>query len=226
MDSECYSEFIAPTQVVDSTHPAVIEFTQHHCKEANSSENRAIQLYYAIRDGIRYDPYRIDLTILGMRASTTLLTQRGWCVSKAVLLTSCCRSIGIPARLGFADVRNHLSTQKLRQRMGTDIFYWHGFTEMLLADKWVKATPVFGRRLCQKLRLLPLEFNGHDDALHHPYDAEGHHHMEYINHRGVYSDLPIKKMILTFDEQYNFSSRRPDSIGGNFDEDIAIETRT
>lgn len=220
MESTACGEFTIATQTIESLHPSVIEFTQQHCEGVNSSVNRAIKLYYAIRDEIRYDPYRIDLTGSGMRASTTLLARRGWCVSKAVLLAACCRSIGIPARLGFADVRNHLTTQKLQQRMGTDIFYWHGYTEILLANRWVKATPAFGGRLCQKLGLLPLEFDGQNDSLLHPYDAEGHQHMEYLNHRGIYSDLPIEEIIQTFEQQYKFSNQKSESIGGNFDKDI------
>lgn len=158
-----------------------------------------------------------------MRASTTLLNQRGWCVSKSVLLAACCRSVGIPARLGFADVRNHLTTQQLRQRMGTDVFYWHGYTEMFLGNKWVKASPAFSRRLCQRLRLLPLEFDGQNDALHHSYDAEGKQHMEYLICRGVYLDLPIEEIIQTFEEKYNFSHQKSKSIGESFDKDIAVE---
>jgi transglutaminase-like putative cysteine protease len=221
MESAHYQEFMIATPTIESMHPSVIDFTQRHCEGTDSSISRAIRLYYAIRDDIRYDPYCIDLTISGMRASTTLFDRRGWCVSKAVLLAACCRSIGIPARLGFADVRNHLTTQKLRQRMGTDVFYWHGYTDMLLANRWVKASPAFGSRLCQRLGLLPLEFDGQNDSLHHPYNAEGHQHMEYLNHRGIYSDLPIEKIIQTFEEQYKFSNQNLESIKENFDQDIS-----
>ena len=226
MESAHYGEFMIATQAIESMHPGVIEFAQRHCEGVNSPINRAIKLFYAIRDDIRYDPYHIDLTISGMRASTTLLERRGWCVPKAVLLATCCRSIGIPARLGFADVRNHLTTQKLRQRMRTDVFYWHGYTEILLANRWVKATPAFGGRLCQRLGLLPLEFDGQNDSLHHPYDVEGHQHMEYIKHRGIYSDLPIDEITQTFEEKYRFSNQRSESIRENFDQDISVEMRT
>jgi transglutaminase-like putative cysteine protease len=223
MQSARYSEFTTATPAIESMHPAVIEFTERHCEGAHSSVNKAIKLYYAIRDGIRYDPYKIDLTLSGMRASTTLLNQRGWCVPKAILLAACCRSIGIPARLGFADVRNHLTTQQLQQRMGTDVFYWHGYTEILLTNKWVKATPTFGSSLCQRLRLLPLEFDGQNNSLHHPYNAKGDRHMEYVNYRGIYSDLPLQEIRQTFEEQYKFSRQSAESISGNFDKDIIIE---
>jgi transglutaminase-like putative cysteine protease len=225
MESAPESELTNATQVIESMHADVIEFTRHHCESVDSSVNRAVKLYYAIRDGIRYDPYRIDLTIAGMRASKTLSDRRGWCVAKAVLLAACCRSVGIPARLGFADVRNHLSTERLRQRMGTDIFYWHGYTDMFLDNKWVKATPAFSSKLCQKLQLLPLEFDGYNDSIYHPYDRQGNRHLEYINDRGIYADLPIAEIIQTFELKYKFSSQKSASIDGNFARDLAIEMR-
>ncbi|HAN61551.1 MAG TPA: transglutaminase family protein, partial [Gammaproteobacteria bacterium] len=89
---------------------------------------RAVAVYYAIRDGILYDPYSADISVAGLKATTVLKERRGWCVSKAILLAACCRALGIPARLGYADVLNHLSTEKMRQRMKTNVFYWHGYT--------------------------------------------------------------------------------------------------
>src|SRR3990167_10527059 len=91
---------------------------------------RAVARTLAVRDGLRYAPYRLDLTPEGMRASTVLANGYGWCVPKAVLLAAGCRAAGIPARLGFADVRNHLSTERMRKSMETEIFYWHGYTEL------------------------------------------------------------------------------------------------
>ena len=183
-------ELTAATSTIESSHPAIADFAQLHCDGASSRGEQAVKLFYAVRDGIRYDPYQIDLTIEGMKASTTLRTRHGWCVSKAVLLAACARHVGIPARLGFSDVRNHLSTERLRQRMRTDVFYWHGYTEMLLDGKWVKATPAFNVELCRKFRLWPLEFDGRNDSLYHPFDVEGNRHMEYVNERGAYADLP------------------------------------
>ena len=212
------------TKTIESTHPAVVHFTGRHTGGVTDEVERAVRLFYAVRDGVRYDPYQIDLTISGMKASTTLEIERGWCVSKAVLLAACCRSLGTPARLGFADVRNHLSTARLRERMRTDIFYWHGYTEMLLDGKWVKATPAFNIELCEKFGLLPLEFDGREDSLYHPFDSAGHRHMEYVNQRGAYSDLPLEEIIQTFRREYSFGDRRPEPDAPSFDEDVERET--
>jgi len=216
-------DFIVPTETIESDHPAVVRFARSQIGETKQDVEQGVRLYYAVRDEIRYDPYQIDLTTPGMKATTTLQTKRGWCVSKAVLLAACCRSVGIPARLGFADVRNHLSTARLRERMGTDTFYWHGFTEMLLDGKWVKATPAFNIELCRKFRLLPLEFDGRNDSLYHPFDEEGNRHMEYVNHRGVYADLPTDEIAETFRREYKIGKSQSELARESFDDDVDKE---
>ena len=132
-----------------------------------------MSLVHAVRDEVRYDPYRIDLSARGMRASTCLEQGFGWCVPKAVLMAAVARAAGIPARLGFADVRNHMSTEKLRRTMGTDVFVWHGCTELWIDGAWRKATPAFNLSLCEKFGLLPLDFDGVNDSLYHPFDRVG-----------------------------------------------------
>jgi transglutaminase-like putative cysteine protease len=133
---------LAPTPLIDSDTPAVKAFAAAHTT-GSSDRERAVALYYAVRDGLRYDPYRIDLSPQGMKANTVLANGAGWCVPKAALLAAACRAAGIPARVGFADVRNHLSTARLRQTMQTDLFIWHGYTDIWVDGAWRKATPAF-----------------------------------------------------------------------------------
>lgn len=216
-------ELRSPTPTIESDSPAVTGFVALNTAAADSETKCATSLFYAVRDNIRYDPYHIDLSVNGMKASTTLSTGRGWCVSKAILLAACCRSIGIGARLGFADVRNHLSTERMRRTMQTDIFYWHGYTEILLEGNWVKATPAFNIELCEKFRLLPLEFDGVNDSLYHPFDADGNQHMEYVNYRGAYSDAPLAEIGRTFEERYSFAGSRSELGSASFDADVESE---
>ena len=212
------------TDTIESTHPAVVDFARRHSGGSGGDLGQAVSLFYAVRDGFRYDPYQIDLTIAGMKASTTLEVKHGWCVSKAVLLAACCRSLGIPARLGFADVRNHLSTERMRRKMRTDIFFWHGYTDLLLEGKWVKATPAFNIELCERFGLLPLEFDGRSDSLYHPYDASGNRHMEYLNDRGTFLDLPIEEIVRTFRQEYRFGESMPEASRASFEADVERET--
>jgi transglutaminase-like putative cysteine protease len=181
---------------------------------------KAVALYYAVRDGFRYDPYQLDLTPYGMKASRVLDTGHGWCVTKAVLLAAACRALSIPARVGFADVRNHLSTARLRETMKTDIFYWHGYTSIRLDGGWVKATPAFNIELCERFGLLPLEFDGREDSIYHPLDRAGNRHMEYLSMRGEFDDVPLASMVTTFRQHYSQMSRLEES---NFDDDVRSE---
>src|SRR3546814_20745451 len=83
---------LAPTALIDSDHPAVQAFSRRHAQE--NDNDTAVALYYAVRDGFRYDPYRIDLSVKGMRASSVLAQGYGWCVPKAALLAAACRANG------------------------------------------------------------------------------------------------------------------------------------
>ncbi|MDH3624121.1 MAG: transglutaminase family protein [Myxococcales bacterium] len=210
------------TAFVDSEHPRVQTFAAKSAKGADSDRDRAIKLYYAVRDGIRYDPYNLDLTQRGLSASRTLELGRAWCVPKAVLLAACCRALGIPAKVGFADVKNHLSTKRLRERMGTDVFYWHGYSAIQLDGAWVKATPAFNIELCDRFRIKPLEFDGLTDSIYHPCDLEGRKHMEYLKFRGEFDDVPLEAMLATYTARYRRATY--DSTGADFDRDVELET--
>lgn len=218
------SPYLEPTAVVDSQHPIVIEFVESHTSASDTPAQRAAQLYRAVRDVIRYDFYRVDITVDGLRASTTIRHGYGWCVPKAALLAACCRASGIPAKLGFADVRNHISTERLRRYMKSDIFRWHGYTSIYLDGRWLKATPAFNVELCHKFRLLPLEFDGRNDALLHPFDQAGNRHMEYIRFIGEYADVPVEDIRATFAREYPFYAELAREV--DFDEDVCRESST
>ncbi len=193
---------LTPSPSVESNHPEVLAFARRAAAGAAGAVDVAVRLYYAVRDGIRYDPYSVGSDLESLRASSTLRLGRGWCVGKAILLAACCRALRIPARLGFADVRNHLSTPRMREFMGTDVFYWHGYTLIHLEGRWVKATPAFNLELCQKFGLLPLDFDGRNDSIYHPFDRAGKRHMEYLRERGDFSDVPFEAMLATWREHY------------------------
>jgi len=215
-------EELEATKLIDADHPDVIAYANAHYRAADSVRDNAVRLYYAVRDDFRYDPYTLELTIDGLRASRVLETQRGWCVTKANLLAACCRAVGIPARLGYADVRNHLSTTRMRAHMGTDLFVWHGYTDILIDGTWVKATPAFNVELCEKFRLHPLEFDGTEDSIYHPFDLDGRQHMEYVRFHGTYNDVPLAAIVDGMREAY--PNMLEAAFTGNFDAEVAAET--
>ena len=193
--------FLQPGKYVDSDHPAVRKFARKHARGANDRE-RAVSLYYAVRDGIRYNPFLDFSQDDTYRASSVLEKGEGFCVGKSALLAACARALGIPARVGFADVKNHLTTPRLRERMGTDLFIYHGYAELFIDGKWVKATPVFNQALCQRFRVKPLEFDGRADSIFHPFDEDDRRHMEYVNDRGTFADVPAEQIKRDFRAYY------------------------
>lgn len=221
------SPFLAATPTIETRHPDVVAFATKHAAGAQDAVETAVRLYYAVRDGIRYDPYTVIITVDGLKASQTLRVGRAWCVPKAILLAACCRVVGIPTRLGYADVRNHLSTERMRRKMRTEIFYWHGYTSIYLEGRWVKATPAFNIELCRKFNLIPLEFDGRSDSLFHSFDAVGNRHMEYLNERGEFADAPIDAIDATFRNLYSdYVVKGGPGIGegADFDRDVEAET--
>jgi transglutaminase-like putative cysteine protease len=195
------NEFLAPGRYVDSDHPAVVAFAEDNV-EGETSREKAVSLYYAVRDKIRYNPF-LDFSNDGVyRASRCLETGEGFCIGKAALYAACARVIGIPARVGFADVKNHLTTPALREYMGSDLFVYHGFTEVELEAGWVKATPAFNLELCRRFKVKPLEFDGREDSIFHPFDEEDRRHMEYVRVRGSHADVPVKEIDAVFRERY------------------------
>ena len=217
---------LAATDAIDSQHPAVQAFMREH-DQGSTERERAVALVHAVRDAFRYDPYRIDLSPHGMRASTVIANGYGWCVPKATLLAAVARAAGIPARLGFADVRNHLSTQRMRETMKTDMFIWHGYTEIWLNGAWRKATPAFNLSLCEKFGLHPLDFDGEHDSIYHAFDKSGDRHMEYVNERGSFDDLPLERIVSDFRREYPgwlaSAGLQSALLGDNFEADVARE---
>ena len=193
--------YLQPGRFVDSDNPKVAAFAAEHAKGGDERE-KAVSLYYAVRDRVRYNPFQNFMADDAYRASACLQRNVGWCVSKAALLAACARAAGIPARVGFADVKNHLTTPELTAKMGTDLFVYHGYTELQLDGRWVKATPAFNLALCTRFRVKPLEFDGREDSIFHPFDEDNRRHMEYVRWRGEFADVPAEDIKRVFSETY------------------------
>jgi transglutaminase-like putative cysteine protease len=191
-----------PTPFVDSAAPDVVAFARAAAAGETDPRRRAIALYYAVRDGVTYTPYCDFQSPDTYRASAVLARRAGFCVGKAALLAATARAEGIPARLRFADVRNHLCTPRLRALMGGDVFYYHGYVELELDGRWVKATPAFDLPLCERFGVLPLEFDGREDSIFHPFDEDERRHMEYLRDRGSHADVPVAEIMQAFREAY------------------------
>ena len=191
-----------PTYFIDSDNPAVIDRARSIVSLEDGDVDRAVKLFYAVRDGFPYNPYRMTFDRDKYRASFILAQGDGFCVQKAVLLAALSRAAGVHCRLGFADVRNHLVTRRLKELMKTDVFVFHGYNEFYLGGRWIKATAAFNLSLCEKFGIHPLDFNGRDDSVLHPFDRQGNRHMEYLRDYGPFDDLPFDMMIGEYKKHY------------------------
>jgi transglutaminase-like putative cysteine protease len=170
-----------PTEFLDHSSPAVQEFLARTLADRDRPATElAVDLYYAVRDGIRYEIYGIDFSRAAMRASAVVESGRGLCIHKSILYAACTRALGIPSRLAFADVRNHVASPRLKRFLGGDVVHYHCFTRLYLQKRWVSATPVFSAPLCRLYRIAPLDFDGTSDAVLQPYDELGRSHMEFV----------------------------------------------
>lgn len=205
------------SRFIDSDHPDVVAFARDKAGDTAGAAG-ATRLFYAVRDGIRYDPYSVSDDPIFYRASSILKRPAAFCTPKAILLAASARAIGIPARLGFADVRNHLQSEKLRERMGTDLFVFHGYTELWLEGRWLKVTPAFNAELCDRFGVAPLDFDGTSDAIFHAFTSDGRRYMEYVRDRGSYDDLPLEEMLATLRDVYGIDAQSTLSTNGEDDE--------
>lgn len=193
---------LAATDFLDVEHPDVQAYARRLTEGAADDAERARRLFAAVRDDIRYDPYTLPTAPAAYRASAVLAARSGYCVQKTVLLSAAARAAGIPARLGFADVRNHLQTERLREQMGTDLFVWHGYSVLWVGGAWRKASPAFNRELCERFGVEPLDFDGASDALLHQFSGDGSRYMEYVGDHGTFDDLPLETLLAAYHEAY------------------------
>lgn len=194
---------LGPTDMIDSRHPAIVSLVQATlAAAAGDPALQAAKLYEVARDSIWYDPYTPFYRPEHYRASSVLQRGRAFCIPKAVLLCALGRAAGIPTRLGFATVRNHLATQQLIDYVGSDLFVYHGFVEFHIEKRWVKATPAFNRELCRRHGVAPLTFDGRHDSIFQPYNTENKRFMEYVEDHGTFSDVPLESILEAWKRVY------------------------
>ncbi len=218
--SDEFKEYLEPTYFIDSESSIIKTFAKEVCQDGTDPVKKAIKLSYSVRDGIKYDPYSMELSKPSMQASTILKRKFGYCVAKAIVFIALARSQQLPARLGLADVKNHINSKRLRALMETDVFVYHGFAELYLNEKWIKATPAFDLNLCEKAHIKPLEFDGTYDSIFHEFNTKGTKHMEYLKDHGYFADLPLGRILKASKKAYPLYFKNFGKNGKDFSSEI------
>jgi len=186
--------YLRATSTIDCDSESIKQKAQNVIKEQGEDINKSKSLFYFVRDGIKYNMYSPLSEIGDFRASGILKRGEGNCIQKAVVLCALARAIGIPARLGFADFRNHRISNEVSEYFGTDLFIYHGYSDLYIDEKWVKATPALDIETCREQRFIPVEFDGKRDAKFPSHDLDGKRHVEYVKQHGHYEDLPFDEL--------------------------------
>lgn len=221
-----FDQYLAVTKFFDFDDPAVQAYAERVVDGETDPKQQAIKLYNAVRDDIRYNPYVFKTEARSLSASYCLEAGESYCIPKAVLLGAMARFVGIPSRIGLADVTNHMSSPQLIEYLKSDIFVMHGFTELYLEGKWVKATPAFNAKLCSLMGVHPLEFDGENDSIFHEFGEDGERHMEYLADHGTFADVPFDFIVDSVNKAYPHLAVEAGSdkkvLGGSsLDEDMA-----
>ncbi|EOD63532.1 transglutaminase-like domain-containing protein [Amycolatopsis vancoresmycina] len=189
-------DLLGATQFFDYHHPVVQEFVEQALGDVERTQTeKAVALYYAVRDKLHYEVYGAALSRTGLKASAIISRGRGFCVHKSIVYAAVCRAVGVPSRVALTDVRNHLASPRLRELVGGDVFRFHALNSVHLDGKWVRATPVFNKLLCRLYGLTPLEFDGTADSMSHPYDSKGRRYMEFLHDYGDFDDFPYELVV-------------------------------
>lgn len=187
--------YLISTYTIDCEEKSVKQQTQTLTNSRETTIEKPVTVFYFVRDQIKYNPYVPLYTLDNNRASATLFRGEGYCVQKAILMTALVRAAGIPACLGFADIRNYIVPEKIAKAMkGNNLFIYHGYVVLYVDGRWVKATPTFDIKMCEENSIIPVEFNGGHDAQFHRYNKKGKLHIEYVQDHGYYDDLPWEQM--------------------------------
>ncbi len=217
------SLYLQSTHYLDWQSEPVRQFVAKAAAGGGTDIDKAIRLFYAVRDGWRYDPFSMRLEPERYVASRIIGSAGAYCIPKAILLTAAARAAGIPTGIGLSDVVNHLTTEKLRQRLGgKTLFMHHGYAVMHLEGRWVKAAPAFNIELCNRFEVLPTDFDGRSDAIFQPYDARNRRHMEYVKDHGVWSDFPYDKVEADLRAFYPPGAFGGDAPGERFEEGVPV----
>lgn len=199
---ETLNIYLQETEILDFNDTRIINFVAKHIHPKMTEAERAVVLFYAVRDSFLYNPYYINLSKQESKASLVIDRGYGHCIDKASILIACYRSVGLPSRIGLAKVKNHIATEKLEEYLGSNVLSPHGYVEVYLNEKWFKVTPAFNKSLCEKLNVACLEFDGSQDCLFQEYNHGGDKFMEYLEDYGSFEDIPLEFIIENMKENY------------------------
>ncbi len=197
-----FDPYLSAGYYTNSDHPAIVNFVEENIANISTLKDKIICLYNSVRDKFKYYPYHLILKPNALRASVLVQKDYGYCVEKSNLFAACMRVIGVPSRLCFANVRNHLATDRVEAYLKTDLMVFHGYVEIYFNSKWIKCTPVFDTELCNRLGVSVLDFDAENDSVFQESDKAGNPFMTYEHNYGCFRDLPFELFLSELKKYY------------------------
>jgi transglutaminase-like putative cysteine protease len=185
------NDYLGPTFFIDCDEATIKGKSRELSANVPKVLEKAQRIFYFVRDSIRYNVYSPRPTEEYFKASQVLAKGEGYCVQKALLLVALARAAGIPARLRFAEIRIHHTAKSIAEKRGSNVFPFHGLTDLYIEGRWIKATPTYDIGYCRKAGIAPVEFDGRSDALLPLCTLDGRLNIEYVLDRGFFDDLPL-----------------------------------
>lgn len=142
-----FEEYLKATRMCDSNHPTIIQKAQELTKNASSDKEKAIKIFYFVRDEI---PFLMDPFVKS--ASNTLKKGYGFCIPKTNLQIALLRALGIPARFHIIylkkDFLKPLITAKLYSLIPENAEN-HPYCECYIGERWISCDTLFDKPLLE-----------------------------------------------------------------------------
>ncbi len=195
------TKYLEETYYYDYNSPQI----QNLIEEAHlltSNQEKIKNLYLKVRDSWRYSPFEIGLTQAHYKASNIAKKEQAHCIDKAILLIAGLRALDIPARLRLAKVSNHIATERLEAKLGTNELAPHGLVDVFLNGQWKKCSPAFNKELCVMYNVDVLDFDGTEDSVMQEYNKDSDKFMTYLEDYGHFEDVPLDYIKSIFKDNY------------------------
>ena len=182
---------LRPTYCIDSDAKPIVRKASELTASIRNSRDKVLRIFAFVRDEIPYNFAPDVRNRSHFKASHTLEMGNGFCMQKAALFAALCRASGIPARIGFQDIRDYMIVGDFLRLMGTNELSHHGMNAVFLNGRWVMADCTLDSGLANRKRYRLVEFDGARHALLPKTSRTGKPHFDILKQYRFYNDTPL-----------------------------------
>ena len=193
------SRFLKTTDAIDSNSDVIRAYAKSIKDCTVSEEQRIKQLFYFIRDKIRY-VFRGTDRPEDMKASVILQKGQGFCTQKAILFCAIARSLNIPAGIAFFEIIDHFMNNSI---LKDNRILYHGIASLYLNRQWILFDATLDEKLCNLKGRPVTDFSMIKDSLMPQNSHDGRKHVEYVKFRGMCSDIIPEPFIKLMQNTYS-----------------------